>query len=66
MHASYAFIDCQTHRVKFKFPNESILEWKGNSLGCKGRYISYLKAHKMIVKGCAYQLVRVRDVTSKN
>ena len=26
LHAYYAFIDCRTHRVKFQFPNEPILE----------------------------------------
>ena len=31
----------------------------------KGRFISYIKARKLISKGCLYHLVRVRDVESK-
>ncbi|MCF6774914.1 hypothetical protein L3H44_11015 [Corynebacterium sp. MC-12] len=31
----------------------------------KGRFISCLKAQKLISKGCLYHLVRVRDVESK-
>ena len=29
------------------------------------RFISCIKAHKLISKGCLYHLVRVRDVESK-
>lgn len=31
----------------------------------KGRFISYVKAHKMISKGCIYHIVRVRNVESE-
>ncbi|KAH0698841.1 hypothetical protein KY284_013056 [Solanum tuberosum] len=33
-----------------RFPDEPILEWKGSSLASMGRFISYLKAKKMISK----------------
>lgn len=31
----------------------------------KGRFISYLRARKLISKRCSYYLVRVRDCSSK-
>ncbi|XP_070006050.1 uncharacterized protein [Nicotiana sylvestris] len=37
----------------------------GNGVVPKGRFISYLKASKMIRKGCIYHLVRVADTTSE-
>ncbi|XP_070015515.1 uncharacterized protein [Nicotiana sylvestris] len=41
---------------------EPVLEWKGNMASLRGRFISYLKARKMIRKGSIYHLVRVQDV----
>ena len=61
LHSSYASLNCRTRIVHFQFPDEPILEWKGSSLAPMGRFISYLKARKMISKGYLYHLVQVKD-----
>ncbi|XP_070034789.1 uncharacterized protein [Nicotiana tomentosiformis] len=44
------------------FPREPVFKWKGNTASLRGRFISYLKARKVIKKGYIYHLVRVQDV----
>ncbi|KAH0694961.1 hypothetical protein KY285_022058 [Solanum tuberosum] len=61
LHACYASLDCRTRTVKFQFPNEPVIMWSSSSTVPKGRFISYLKARKLVSKGCIYQLVRVHD-----
>ncbi|WMV45742.1 hypothetical protein MTR67_039127, partial [Solanum verrucosum] len=65
LHSCYASVDCRTRIVHFKFPDEPILKWKGGSSVPMGRFISYLKAIKMISKGYIYHLVQVKDSSSK-
>ncbi|XP_070053995.1 uncharacterized protein [Nicotiana tomentosiformis] len=61
LYSCFAKLDCQTRTVRLEFPNESVIEWKGDAVVPKGRFISYLKSTKIINKGCIYHLVRVTD-----
>ena len=60
LHFCYSLVNCRTRIVRFKFPNKPIFEWKGSILVPMGRFISYIKARKMISKGYLYHLVRVK------
>ena len=41
------------------------LEWKGGNFINRGHIIYCLKACKMILKGCLYHIVNVKDLDSK-
>ena len=61
----FASIYCRTRVVKFNFPNEPTVEWKGENSISRGRIISSLKAFKIISKGCLYHILRVQDLHSE-
>lgn len=65
LHSCYASIDCRARVVKFHFPAEPILKWSGSFVIPKGHFISYLKARKLIFKGCIHHLVWVKDTKSE-
>ncbi|XP_070055873.1 uncharacterized protein [Nicotiana tomentosiformis] len=60
-YSCFAKQDYRTKTIRFEFPNESLMEWKGEDVVPKGRFISYLKATKMINKWCMYHLVQATD-----
>ncbi|MDV3202307.1 MAG: hypothetical protein Q8887_02560 [Candidatus Phytoplasma australasiaticum] len=61
----YAKVDYQKKVVQFHFPGEPVFEWSGNIGKPRGKFISDLKASKMIRKGCLYHLVRVYDLDAE-
>ncbi|XP_070015007.1 uncharacterized protein [Nicotiana sylvestris] len=63
--ACYANIDCRAKLVRFHFPGEHVLEWKGNVATHKGKFISYLRAWKFIAKDCIYHLVHDRHIDTE-
>ncbi|XP_070023124.1 uncharacterized protein [Nicotiana sylvestris] len=65
LYSCFAKLDCRTRTMRLEFPNESVIEWEGDNVVPRGRFISYLKAAKMIKKGCIYHLVRVTDTIAE-
>ncbi|XP_070025507.1 uncharacterized protein [Nicotiana sylvestris] len=63
--AFHATVHCRAKIARFHFPGEPALEWVGNAATPRGRFISYLKARKMIAKGCIYHILRVIDVDAE-
>ncbi|XP_070004641.1 uncharacterized protein [Nicotiana sylvestris] len=61
LYSCFAKFDCRTRTMRLEFPNEPVDEGKGDNVVPKGHLISYLKAAKIIKKGCIYHLVRVTD-----
>ena len=65
LYSRYGSNDCRSMINHFKFPEEPILEWKGSILAHMRRFISSLKARKMISMGYLYHLVWVKDSSSE-
>ncbi|XP_070005010.1 uncharacterized protein [Nicotiana sylvestris] len=63
--ACYATVDFRAKTARFHFSGERVLEWVGNTAIPRGKFISYLKASKMIAKGCIYHIVRVKDTDAE-
>ncbi|XP_070054446.1 uncharacterized protein [Nicotiana tomentosiformis] len=65
IYSCFAKLDCRTRTIRLEFPNEAVIEWKGEDVVPKCRFISYLKAAKMINKGCIYHFVGVMDTDAE-
>ncbi|XP_070029151.1 uncharacterized protein [Nicotiana sylvestris] len=65
LYSCFAKLDSRTRTIRLEFPNDPIIEWKGDKVVPKGRLISYFKAAKMIKKGCIYHLVQVMDTDAE-
>ncbi|XP_070015151.1 uncharacterized protein [Nicotiana sylvestris] len=63
--ACYATVDFRAKTARFHFPGKPVLEWVSNTVTPRGRFISYLKARKMIAKGFIYHIVRVKDADAE-
>ncbi|XP_070036543.1 uncharacterized protein [Nicotiana tomentosiformis] len=61
LYSCFPKFDWRTKTIRFEFLTESVIEWKGDNVVPKGRFISYLKDTKMINNGCIYHMVRVTD-----
>ena len=61
LYSCYATNECKSTIVQFQFLNEPVLKWKGSTSAFIGQLVFYLRARKMISKGCVYHLVHVRD-----
>ncbi|XP_060177909.1 uncharacterized protein LOC132607849 [Lycium barbarum] len=57
-------MNCQDVRIQ-RPHGDVVTEWKGNSAVPRDRFISSLRAKKMISNGCIYHLVRFRDADAQ-
>ncbi|XP_070036454.1 uncharacterized protein [Nicotiana tomentosiformis] len=58
-----AILDCHTKTVTLDMPRLPRLEWRGTLDYNLSKVISFLKAQRMVKKGCDAYLVYVRDVS---
>ena len=47
-------------RTLSQFPNKPVLEWKNNLPLSGGQFILYIKAGKLVSKGCVHYVVLVK------
>ncbi|XP_070054544.1 uncharacterized protein [Nicotiana tomentosiformis] len=65
LYSYFSELDCRTRTVRFEYPNDPVIQWNGDDVVPNGRFIYYLKATKMISKGCIYHLFRVTDIDAE-
>lgn len=63
LHSYYALIDGKTRIGHLHISDKQILELKSSGLAPSGRFISYLKARKIISKVYINHLVRVKHTS---
>jgi len=59
----HAILDCYAKMVILAMPGPPRLEWRGTSDHVPSRVVSFLKAQRMVEKGCDAYLAYVRDVS---
>ncbi|XP_070002240.1 uncharacterized protein [Nicotiana sylvestris] len=62
----HVVLDCYARTITVVMPRLPRLEWKGFAVDTSSRVISFLKARKMIEKGCLAYLAYVRDITTES
>ncbi|XP_070046796.1 uncharacterized protein [Nicotiana tomentosiformis] len=60
----HAILDCHTKTVALAMPGMPRLEWKGTLDYVPSRVVSFLKAQRMVKKGCDAYLAFVRDISA--
>lgn len=58
----YANVDFLAKIVRFHFPNKEVIEWKWCTVLPVGKFVSYLKAKRMMSKGCLAYLAHIVDI----
>ena len=51
LHACYTSIDCRNQVVKFKIPNEPVIEWASSSAVPKDHFIRTLRRGSYFLRG---------------
>ncbi|XP_070038242.1 uncharacterized protein [Nicotiana tomentosiformis] len=62
----YASVDCHSKLIRFDFPGEPCLVWKGITPLTQGKIISHVKTRRMINNGCLGFIAIVHDTRLKD
>nr|XP_016477917.1 PREDICTED: uncharacterized protein LOC107799332 [Nicotiana tabacum] len=62
----YASVDCHSKLIRFDFPGEPCLVWKGITPLTQGKIISHVKTRRMINNGCLGFIATVHDTRLKD
>ncbi|XP_070046306.1 uncharacterized protein [Nicotiana tomentosiformis] len=65
MSSYHVILDCHAKMMTLAMPGLPRLEWRGTPGHSTSRIISYMKAHRMIEKGCLAYLAYVRDSSTE-
>ncbi|XP_070057006.1 uncharacterized protein [Nicotiana tomentosiformis] len=60
----HAILDCHTKTITLTMPGLLRLEWRGSLDHVPSRVVSFVKAQRMVEKGCLAYLAFVRDVSA--
>ncbi|XP_070045204.1 uncharacterized protein [Nicotiana tomentosiformis] len=60
----HAILDCHAKTVTLAMPGFPMFEWRGSLCHIPSRVVSFLKAQRMVGKGCLLYLAFVRDISA--